>query len=262
MIECATPELPLVRPDWKAPARVQVVSTTRHGGVSEPPYDSLNLGLHVGDDVAAVDTNRRRLAQALGLPSAPRWLPQVHGNRVVELRPGDIPSREPATPGEADGAWCEAGGVVIAIMTADCLPVVICDEAGSRVAACHAGWRGLAAGVLDATLAVFRPESTLHAWLGPAIGPTAFEVGEEVREAFVERDAAHADAFVATAVSGKYLADLYCLARQVLQRSGRTMVISGGDRCTFSEATHFHSHRRDGVRSGRMATLAWLSSPR
>jgi len=254
-------DLPVVRPDWNAPAHVRVVSTLRQGGVSKVPYDSLNLGLHVGDEPASVDANRRRLAEVLELPSAPHWLNQVHGTCVVELRAEEALRTVSAEHGEADGAWCDTCGLVVAIMTADCLPIVVCDDEGRRVAACHAGWRGLAAGVLDATLAVFPPASTLHVWLGPAIGPMAFEVGEEVRQAFVERDAAQEAAFVATASTGKYLADIYALARQVLVRSGREFAVSGGDRCTVSEVECFHSHRRDGVRSGRMATLAWLDLP-
>lgn len=254
-------DLPIVRPDWNAPAHVQVVSTTRQGGVSRAPYDSLNLGLHVGDEPASVDVNRRRLAEVLELPSAPHWLNQVHGTRVVERRSEEGLRPASTEHGEADGAWCDACGLVVAIMTADCLPVVVCDGEGRRVAACHAGWRGLAAGVLDATLAVFPPASTLHVWLGPAIGPAAFEVGEEVRQAFIERDAAQESAFVATASTGKYHADIYALARQVLVRSGRDIAVSGGGRCTVSEVECFHSHRRDGVRSGRMATLAWLDPP-
>ena len=286
--------LPIIRPDWGVPDRVRVLSTTRMGGVSEPPYDSLNLGLHVGDEPVRVRENRRRLVERLSLPSPPLWLAQVHGTRVVavdEPRSADAiasdplvspgassgdpaPGRigvagrdlfeattvEPSAPCEADGAWTGRGGVVLAVLTADCLPVVIADATGARVLVAHAGWRGLAGGVLDSALAAFPAGAALHAWLGPAIGPGAFEVGEDVREAFVGRDTAHAGAFVPTGMPGKYLADLYALARGELRRErGDAVRISGGERCTFSEPAHFHSHRRDGARSGRMATLAWLS---
>lgn len=286
--------LSIVRPDWDAPDRVRVLSTTRAGGVSEPPYDSLNLGLHVGDDPVRVRENRRRLAERLSLPSPPVWLAQVHGARVVAVDEpysvsavasdavvsagavSDDPVLErigvaerafdeaataaPFAPHEADGAWTERRGIVLAVLTADCLPVVITDAAGARVAVVHAGWRGLVGGVLDSALGAFPAGAALHAWLGPAIGPRAFEVGAEVREAFVARDAAHAGAFVPTGAPGKFLADLYALARGELRRErGDVVNVSGGDRCTLSESAYFHSHRRDGTHSGRMATLAWLS---
>ena len=269
--------LPTVRPGWSAPAHVRVLCTTRAGGVSAAPYDSLNLGLHVGDDEADVRANRLLLVERLALPSAPFWLAQVHGTRVVRVgatgsdadasegggegdgEDGDV-VRGPV--GEADGAWTDAPGRVVAVMTADCLPVVVTDAAGSRVAVAHAGWRGLAGGVLRSALAPFPEESELHAWLGPAIGPHAFEVGAEVREAFVGRDAAHEAAFVPRDAPGKYLADLYALARRELERDrpAGTVHVSGGDRCTLTEAACFHSHRRDGARSGRMGTLAWLTT--
>ena len=250
--------LPVLRPDWSAPAHVAALCTTRAGGVSAPPYDSLNLGLHVGDDEDDVRENRARLADRLGLPSAPHWLVQVHGTRVVR-----IGATGPDEEGEADGAWTDVPDRVVGVLTADCLPVVVTDTAGTRVAVAHAGWRGLAGGVLDAALAPFEARSELHVWLGPAIGPQAFEVGAEVRADFVGRDAAHATAFVPLDAPGKYLADLYALARRELERSRPvgSIHVSGGDRCTLHERERFHSHRRDGVRSGRMATLAWLHSP-
>jgi len=247
--------LPVIRPDWPAPARVAALCTTRAGGVSESPWDSLNLGLHVGDEAAHVQENRRRLVAAAALPSPPVWLSQVHGERVVHI--GDV---LPASPPEADGAWTDVPGRVIGVMTADCLPVVITDAAGGRVAVAHAGWRGLAGGVLASALASFPPDAALHVWLGPAIGPTAFEVGAEVREAFLARDGAHASAFLPGKRPGKYVADLYALARTALQRErdATSLHVSGGEHCTLTEATRFHSHRRDGVHSGRMATLAWI----
>jgi len=269
-----------VRPDWRAPAHVVAFCTTRAGGVSEPPYDSLNLGLHVGDDPVRVRENRQRLVDALALPSTPAWLAQVHGTRVVRIGTpgrraaggavsgeaggaGASGASESARDGaiEADGAWSDEPSRVIGVLTADCLPVVVTDAAGSRVAVAHAGWRGLAGGVLAEALVPFAADGELHAWLGPAIGSRAFEVGDDVRDAFVRRDPAHEAAFVARERPGKYLADIYALARHELVRSrpDGAVHVAGGDRCTVTEATRFHSHRRDGARSGRMATLAWLA---
>ena len=239
----------LLMPDWPAPPRVRAAVTTRAGGVSTAPYDSLNLGLHVGDDAARVRENRRRLGEVLQLPAEPLWLRQVHGVAVARL---------PAQPDrvEADAAVSTSAGGVCAILTADCLPVLLCDQQGSVVAAAHAGWRGLLAGVLEATVhAMNRPAAELMAWLGPAIGPSAFEVGGEVREAFTAHDSAAAQAFVA-GVPGKYLADLYMLARQRLGGCGLLRVF-GGDCCTFSDQ-RFYSYRRD-RNTGRMASLIWLA---
>jgi len=238
-------------PDWRAPAQVRVLSTTRLGGCSRAPFDSMNLGLHTGDAPDAVLANRARLRRDHALPAEPVWLRQVHGVHVVHA--------EWATDAEpADGCWTSRRGRPIAIMTADCLPVVLCDHHGSRVAVVHAGWRGLAAGVLEAALEVFDADQRLHAWLGPAIGPQAFEVGAEVREAFVSQDAQQAAAFVPSSGSDRFHADLYALARRVLRRSC-SIECSGGEWCTLSRADLFHSHRRDGSASGRMATVAWLA---
>lgn len=239
----------LLRPDWPAPARVRAAVTTRSGGVSPAPYQSLNLGVHVGDDFNAVLQNRERLRAALQIGGEPVWLKQVHGTVVAQL---------PAAPDslEADAACARTAGTVCAILTADCLPVLFCDEQGTVVAAAHAGWRGLLAGVLENTmLAMGRPAQQLMAWMGPAIGPKAFEVGSEVRQAFVARDPAAADAFLPGA-PGKYWADIYMLARQRLQRQGLRR-IHGGEHCTVSEPSRFYSYRRDGV-TGRMASLIWL----
>lgn len=243
-----------IAPDWRAPPQVQAFCTTRLGGFSEPPFDSMNLGLHTGDAPDAVLANRARMRREHALPAEPVWLRQVHGVHVV---PAEL-----ATDAEpADGAWVSTPDRPIAVMTADCLPVVLCDTRGSRVAVVHAGWRGLAAGVLDAALAVFDADQSLHAWLGPAIGAQAFEVGAEVRDAFLTRDAEHAQAFAARPDSDRFLADLYALARRELSRA-RPVDVSGGEHCTVTEAALFHSHRRDGVRSGRMATVAWLTVDR
>ncbi len=248
----------VIRPEWSAPSHVRVLCTTREGGVSEPPFNSMNVGLHVGDDADAVAENRRLLRHAHDLPADPVWLRQVHGTRVSVL--SDVMSdSEDEQP--ADGAWTEVPGEVLAIMTADCLPVVLTDQAGSHVAAVHAGWRGLAAGILTEAVASFTDSAPRYAWLGPAIGPTAFEVGSEVRETFVVRRPEFAAAFVevcsAGHSAGKYLANLYELARIELAALG-DIECSGGQWCTYSDGDRFYSHRRDGKASGRMATLAWL----
>lgn len=237
----------MIQPDWPAPSRVRACMTTREGGVSQPPWASFNLGDHVGDDPAHVAANRARLRESL--PAEPGWLRQVHSARVVELGREQNP--------EADASFTREAGQVCAVLTADCLPVLFCDRAGSVVAAAHAGWRGLANGVLEATVAAMgvAPGEVL-AWMGAAIGPRAFEVGEEVREAFITRHPEAAAAFAPHA-PGKWLADLYALARIRLGSVG-VRSIYGGGRCTLTEAETFYSYRRDGV-TGRMAALVWLA---
>ncbi len=240
-----------IEPDWPAPAGVRAVSTLRSGGISQGPYASLNLGNHVGDDEAAVAGNRQRLSLALTLPSEPVWLNQVHGQGVVRIGPTERLAPVPT----ADAAFTGERGVVCAVMTADCLPVLLCSADGSSVAAVHAGWRGLVGGVIEATLEQMDDRPTL-AWLGPALGPEAFEVGDEVRQAFLAKNPAHAEFFRARPISGKWLADLYGLARTVLQTQGIT-ALYGGQHCTASEPEHFFSYRRDGGVTGRMASLIW-----
>lgn len=249
--------LPVIRADWPAPPRVRTLITTRVGGCSRPPYDSLNLGTHVGDLPADVAANRARLRPHL--PAEPVWLSQVHGTYCLDLDalaaescPG--PSRTP----EADASLTRRGGSVCAIMTADCLPVLFCDAGGRVVAAAHAGWRGLLDGVLEATVRAMAvaPDDIL-AWLGPAIGPTAFEVGDDLRSAFVARDASSVAAFHSrVAVAGKWWCDIEALARSRLIACGVSR-IHGGGLCTASDPARFYSYRRDGV-TGRMASLIWL----
>ncbi len=243
------PTLELITPDWPAPATVRAAATTRAGGVSRGPWAGLNLGEHVGDDAAAVRTNRAQLIEALGLARAPAWLEQVHGCGVAV-------AEAVAAPVAADAAVARTPGHACVVMTADCLPVLLCDRAGRVVAAAHAGWRGLAGGVLAATVARMGvPAAELIAWLGPAIGPDAFEVGPEVRDAFLARDPAHAEAFRAGR-GDRWLADLYALARCELARLG-VRAVHGGGECTYTDAGRFYSYRREPT-TGRMATLIWL----
>ena len=235
-------------PDWPAPSWVRAVATTRRGGVSLGAYSSLNLAGHVGDDAADVADNRQRLRAALNLPAEPAWLEQVHGRNIHDL---DVASPESA----ADGAVTGSVGRICAVLTADCLPVLLCDRAGTRVGAAHAGWRGLAEGVIEAAVsAMDRPANGLIAWLGPAIGPRAFEVGDEVRAAFVAHDPLADEAFEAH--GDRWRADIYRLAHQRLAAQGVTE-IHGGEWCTYEDADRFYSYRRDGV-TGRLATLIWL----
>lgn len=249
--------LDLITPQWPAPANVHAATTTRSGGVSPEPFDSLNMAGHVGDEVASVATNRQRLGEALLLPEKPHWLSQVHGTTVEKLDSGSI-----GMP-EADASMTREPGCVCAVLTADCLPVLFCDRAGTKVAAAHAGWRGLAAGVLESTVeALGVPGDEILAWLGPAIGPQSFEVGEEVYQAFigtgVEQNPEAAGAFVPSSNEGRWLADLYQLARIRLKNAGVTSVY-GGDFCTFEDRERFYSFRRDG-KTGRMASLIWLEA--
>ena len=238
-------------PAWPAPANIRAVCTTRHGGVSAAPFDSLNLGDHVGDNPYAVARNRMIVGDALQLPSEPLWLKQVHGVDVCGMDVGEC-----YPTGDASSAFGK--GQVCVIMTADCLPVLFCDKAGTRVAAAHAGWRGLEAGVLERTVESLQcPPADVLAWLGPAIGPTAFEVGAEVREAFMQHDLAAANAFQPSGNDGKWLADIYLLARQRLNAVG-VHAIFGGDLCTYTDAERFFSYRRDG-QTGRMASLIWMA---
>jgi hypothetical protein len=241
-------------PDWPAPPNVRSLVTTRCGGVSCGAYASLNLGAHVGDDPAHVAENRRRLA--LRLPAPPLWLDQRHGLAVVDA---DRAATDAAPPA-ADAAFSRAARKVCAVLTADCLPVLLCDQTGSIVAAAHAGWRGLLEGVLTQTVAAMRrPPAELLAYFGPAIGPQAFEVGSEVRAAFLGANA-RADAAFKPLPSDKWLANIYLLAQQHLAGLG-VEAIYGGEYCTVCEEERFFSYRRDDA-TGRMAALIWLDEAR
>lgn len=241
----------MIIPDWPAPANVRSLITTRSGGVSAAPYASLNLGDHVGDNPQHVKHNRAVLSTHL--PAEPRWLKQVHGIAVADAC---------MTGAEADASVAFQAGEVCAVLTADCLPVLLCDQSGTVVGAAHAGWRGLLNGVIESTVAAMQvPSSSLLAYLGPAIGPQAFEVGDEVRAAFVAADPEAASAFSPSdrqAETRKWLADIYRLARLRLEKLGVAGVYGGG-LCTYADAELFFSYRRDGV-TGRMASLIWLEN--
>ncbi|MFL6602961.1 MAG: peptidoglycan editing factor PgeF [Steroidobacteraceae bacterium] len=237
----------MITPEWPAPRRVRAAFTVRTGGVSLAPYDSLNVGAGIGDSAAAVAENRRRVRETLGLPGEPVWLEQVHGVGVVELGTGHA---------GGDASVTRGVGQVCAIRVADCMPVLFAARDGSVVGAAHAGWRGLAGGVLEATMGRLGvPASELIAWMGPAIGPKHFEVGEDVRAAFMAADVGAASAFVASA-RGRWQCDLYALARRRLSGLGVSGIYGGGW-CTFSQADRFFSYRRDG-QCGRMAALIWI----
>jgi YfiH family protein len=267
-----------VEPDWPAPGGVRALSTWRNGGVSAGSYASLNLGDHVGDDAASVAENRRRVAVAAGLPSQPVWLRQVHGTTVADLDATDWGATDisaagldatagldvaagldaTAGVGPADAAFTRRRGQVCAILTADCLPILLAADSGGLVAATHAGWRGLSGGVIEATVqALGVPPARLIAWLGPAIGPQHFEVGAEVREALLKGDSGAESAFTANA-RGRFMADLGALAQRRLVALGVGRIYGGG-RCTYADADRYFSHRRDGM-TGRQATLIWLET--
>ncbi len=238
-----------LRPEWPAPARVRAFVTTRSGGVSEGAYASLNLGLRSGDDPARVQRNRDIVRAHL--PAEPRWLAQVHGTDVARLdrrAEGQVP--------HADGAVTGVPGTVCVILAADCMPLLLCDRLGRRVGAVHAGWRGMAAGAIEhAVAALDTAPREVIAWMGPAIGPQSFEVGPEVRAAFTQVDPAATSAFTQKG-GGKFLADLYALARQRLARAG-VLDVHGGGYCTHRDGARFFSYRREPM-SGRMGAFIWL----
>jgi YfiH family protein len=265
-VTSATTDVPLtfddcLVPGWSVPPHVHALVTTRRGGVSRPPYGTLNLGLHAGDERADVLANRAALGRLTG--ARPAWLEQVHECNVVDAAQAlhaDVPPR-------ADASVTSEPGVACVVMVADCLPVLFCDTRGRAVGAAHAGWRGLSAGVLEQTAhAVARRAgegAVLHAWLGPAIGPDAFEVGRDVFDAFVdsapagERDATAAAFTERQTAPHKYLADLHALARLRLRRAG-VVSITGTQTCTVSDPARFYSYRRDRT-TGRFAALVWLA---
>ncbi|GMR17800.1 MAG: purine nucleoside phosphorylase YfiH [Gammaproteobacteria bacterium] len=239
----------MIKPDWQVPVNVKALTTLRSGGVSVAPYDSFNLADHVGDNPDHVRENRKRLMELAGLPADPVWLQQVHGIRVTDAAAYKVGDK-------ADGSFTSKAGVVCAVLTADCLPVFLSDQAGEQVAVLHAGWRGLANGVIEQGVAAMHsPASSLLVWLGSAIGAQAFAVGDEVRQVFIENDKT-AEAAFRPLGPGKWLADIYQLARLRLQALG-VQAISGGDYCTYTDDSRFYSFRRRPM-CGRMASLIWL----
>lgn len=238
-----------IRPGWPAPSRVHALTTLRCGGYSRDPYAGFNLAAHTGDDADAVSRNRQLLRDRLQLPSEPVWLSQVHGRSMLQADTVGIDA-------EADGSWCDSAATVCAVLTADCLPLLICDRAGSRVAAIHAGWRGLHRGIISAAVETLStPARDLLVWFGPAIGADVFEVGQDVYEAFVRKNPVNSSAFRPRDAT-HWLCDIYALARIELQALGVESVY-GGDFCTWSDPDRFYSYRRDGI-TGRMASLIWL----
>lgn len=240
-------------PDWPAPANIHAATTLRTGGVSKEPYLSLNPATHVNDLKECVLQNRKIISDMLSLPAEPAWLDQIHSNHIVK-------AEKTATPPKADASYSSESGVVCTVMTADCLPLLICSKDGMKIAAIHAGWRGLLSGVISNSISeltcappLAKPADLL-VWLGPAIGPKCFEIGIEVREAFVEKSKLYKNAFKEQN-NGKYLADIYQLARIELSTLGISNIY-GGSYCTMTEEDRFFSYRRDN-QTGRMATLIW-----
>lgn len=238
----------LIIPDWPAPAKVKACASTRLGGYSRAPYEGLNLGVHVGDDWIVVEKNRQLLAAQAAMPSLPVWLNQTHSTLVTELLAPASKTQD------ADGAFTRQRNVVCSAMTADCLPILLTNREGTQVAAVHAGWRGLAGGIVENALAEF--DSEVMAWLGPAIGPREFEVGQDVLEAFTAFDPLAAEAFTPREQAGKWLADMAMLATQRLNKAGVSQVYQSG-LCTVEDPQRFYSYRRDGI-TGRQATFIWI----
>jgi len=244
-----------LQPEWPAPKNIKAYTTLRTGGVSIAPYQAFNLADHVGDNARLVEQNRQLLKNTLALPSDPIWLTQTHSTLVLPALPENQQK-------EADASYTHQANQVCVVLTADCLPIFLCHRNGTHVAAIHAGWRGLVNGVIEATLmAMNLPNQELLAWLGPAIGPKAFEVGPEVREQFMQKYPAADVAFVPSPNHQRWLCDLYALAKLTLQKQGITDIF-GGDYCTYSEPEKFYSYRRDGKESGRMASLIWITDSR
>ena len=257
----------IIKPDWQAPASIHAYTTTRLGGVSEGPFACFNLANDRGDDENNVQKNRAILKKTVQLPTEPLWLKQTHGTTVADISLMDdfdpqhylnTPSKMLNNPLLADGAYSRCSNKICVVTTADCLPVLLCNKAGTEVAAIHAGWKGLLAGILENAVACFSSSpQELLAWLGPAIGPNRFEVRADVRDPFIAHNSEHAQAFTRSGPE-HWLANIYLLAKHRLQSQGVTH-ITGGDFCTFSDTERFFSARRDGIDSGRMASFIWIS---
>jgi len=242
----------IIIPDWPAPANIKAYTTLRHGGVSQAPYDTFNLAEHVGDNPQDVQTNRQLLKEMLSLPNEPIWLEQIHSTMV-------LPAVNDSRGKPADASFTTQSKQVCVVLTADCLPLLLCHRNGTQVAAIHAGWRGLANGIIAKTLdALNLPPEDILAWLGPAIGPKAYELGEEIREIFIKNDAEAEQAFIPSLHSDRWLGDLYSLAKLQLQKR-HVSAIYGGKYCTYSDKERFFSYRRDGNKTGRIASLIWMA---
>lgn len=242
-----------ITPNWPAPENIKAISTCLGKGFSDGEFAGLNLALHVGDLPTSVEKNRSQLIKIIGLPATPVWLDQVHGVEVVEL----ASNQKVTSPITADAAFSKQKNQICVVMTADCLPVLLCKQDGSAVAAVHAGWRGLLSGIIEKSVQKLKEPEKVMAWLGPAIGPTNFEVGKEVRAAFIDKNKVFEQAF-RRIDDEHYLADLYALARMVLVQQGVTQIY-GGEHCTVAETDLFYSYRRDKT-TGRMASLIWIDS--
>jgi len=241
-----------IQPNWPAPKNVASISTTRHGGISKGIYSNFNLGAHVDDDELCVKRNRQILREQLGIKHEPNWIDQQHGTNIVQLTTSNNATYQ------ADATYTTEQDKVCVALTADCLPVLFSDQEGSCVAVAHAGWRGLLKGVLESTLSALpAPNNQILCWLGPAIGPKKFEVGEDLKDLFVSKDQIHGVAFKPSS-TGKCLADIYQLAKNILINCGVENIYGGGC-CTYSETDRFYSYRRDG-NTGRMATMIWIKS--
>ncbi len=242
----------ILTPDWPAPANVNACTTLRLGGVSEAPYDTFNLADHVGDNETHVKANRQLLTNWLHLPNEPVWLKQTHSTIVLPA----ISSNRNQT---ADATFSDQPEQVCVVMTADCLPILLCHRQGTQVAAIHAGWRGLADGIIEKTLEKMAlPPDDILVWLGPAIGPRVYELGEEVRQCFIEKDSAADSAFIPSKNDGRWLGNLYHLATLRLHKQ-QVFAIYGGQYCTYTDNKRFFSYRRDGIHTGRMASLIWMT---
>lgn len=242
----------ILKPDWPAPINIRAYTTLRTGGISAPPYNTFNLAGHVGDDEKYVQANRELLKNKLNLPDEPIWLEQTHSTIVLPAIPANRNQK-------ADATFSNQTGQVCVVMTADCLPILLCQRDGSCVAAIHAGWRGLADGIIEKTLQAMNPSSVdILAWLGPAIGPAVYEIGEEVRQRFIEQDPDAESAFIPSEHAGRWLGNLYELATLRLNKQG-IFAIYGGEYCTYSDKDYFFSYRRDGQQTGRMASLIWIT---
>jgi YfiH family protein len=261
-----------ILPDWPAPNWVRAITTTREGGISQGSFASLNLAAHVKDNPISVAQNRLTLSQEYNFMYEPLWLHQTHSSSVVQVKtphPNPLPQGERGHEGikfaehgiDADGAWTQLTGVPCVVLTGDCLPLLLCDSQGTLVAAIHCGWKGILGGIIEQSLKEIglHAQGEILAWLGPAIGPQAFEVGNDVRDLFISQDLQASHAFKPIDKPGKWLADIYLLAKQRLQKVG-VRSIYGGEYCTYTDQDRFYSYRRDGE-TGRMATLIWLALP-